>query len=257
MKKTSLYRLLTVLLALMLTAALFACGSSEEAETPAPDAQQNEPQSDEVDVSGQGSQNAQEDPQQPSGEDGRIALNVPADGEYSVSLQRDVLIDSNGRTYVKAKQILYAELDSQTIDALQTGDTVTLPNGYEFVVEMMRKTEENVGKAILFNEGLERCVYIPETDTWRFTWPSEVPYTYEGELYVVPEAIDVTLIDDYTPLAMGESVYGVPYDESDDTIGILDEIGDYFSYHSYLENERATMTVQNGEIVSIVIDFHE
>lgn len=250
MKKTTFDRLLTILLATLLLTALFACGSSDEERTPAPEGQQTDPQTDEI-VPGT-------DPQaSPAPQPGRIALNVPADGTYTVSLYRDVIVDADGREYAKAAQILYAELDGATVEALKVGDTVSLPNDYEFVIEMMQQTEANGVKAILFNEGLERCVYVPETDTWRFTWPSEVPYTYEGEVYVVPVAIDAALTDAYTPVSMGENVYGVPYDETDATIGLLDEIGDFFRYHHYLESETVTMTVQNGEIVSIVFEYHE
>ncbi len=252
MKKTTLSRLMTILLAALLATALLACGSSgEETKTPAPEAQQIEPDTDEVVIPGT-------DPEpEPAPQPGRIALNVPADGTYTVSLYRDVIVDSDGREYARASQILYAELDSATVEALQVGDTVTLPNDYQFVVEMMQQTESDAEKTILFNEGLERCIYIPETDTWRFTWPSEVPYTYEGEQYVVPVAVDATLTDEYTPVSMGENVYRVPYDETDATIGLLDEIADFFRYHYYLESETVTMTVKNGEIVSIVFDYHE
>ena len=253
MKKTTLRRLTAILLTLLLMTALFACASGSEQE-PASEGQQTEPGTDEVDVAG--SSDAPEDPEQPSGQDSRIALNVPADGTYLVSLSRDVLVDSDGREYVKATQILFAELDDATIEALKVGDTVTLPDDYAFVIELMQRSETDEGKEILFNEGLERCFYVPETNTWRFTWPSEVAYTYEGEQYVIPLAIDATITDEYTPVSMGENVYRVPYDETDGTIGLLDSIGDFFSYHYYLESENATITVQNGEVASIVINYH-
>jgi hypothetical protein len=253
MKNTTFYRLTAILLATLLLFAFFACGSSDEEETPVPETQQTEPDTDEVVIPGMDPETNPEPAPQP----GRIALNVPADGTYTVSLFRDVIVDSDGREYARAAQILTVELDAATVGELQVGDTVTLPNGYEFVIEMMQQTETDGAKAILFNEGLERCIYVPETDTWRFTWPSEVPYTYEGEVYVVPVAADATLTDEYTPVSMGENVYRVPYDETDATIGLLDEIADFFRYHHYLENETVTMTVKNGEIVSIVFDYHE
>ena len=250
MHKTTLFRLTAILMSLLLLAALFACASSsEDGQTPAPEGQQAEPETDVVDT-------ATAEPQQEENQPDPIAVNVPEDGTYSVMLQRDVLVDADGREYVQATQILYAELDPETIDALEVGDTVTLPNDYQFVIEMMQRTETDGVKEILFNEGLERCVYVPETDTWRFMQPSEMPYTYEGDAYVVPMAVDVILTDAYTPISMGESVYGAPYDETDHTIGMLDAVQDFFGYHDYLESEQVLLTVAGGEAVSIEFVYH-
>ncbi|MBR0508430.1 MAG: hypothetical protein IJJ86_07445 [Clostridia bacterium] len=255
MKKTPFYRLVTILLAILLVMTLFACGSSDEEPTPAPEGQQNEPETDEV-VPGSNPE-ADPEPVPQTEQPVPIDRNVPQDGVYSVVLYRDELVDSDGRAYVKTAEILYAQLDNKTVEALQVGDTVTLPNGYEFVIEMMQQTETDGEKTILFNEGLERCIYVPETDTWCFLWPSEQPYTYEGEQYIVPLAINAEITDDYTPVSMGENVYGMPYDETDEAIGMLDEIGDFFNYHYYLDKEFATITVANGEVVSVVFDYHE
>ena len=112
------------------------------------------------------------------------------------------------------------------------------------------------GREILFNDGTERCIFIEETNTWRFLWPSGEPYTYEDGTYVTALAADVVLVDELTPLSEGQNVYGAAYDERDKTIGALDCLEDFFGHYYGLESEQAAIVVENGEIVSVVIEFH-
>ena len=144
-----------------------------------------------------------------------------ADGEYYVLIYNDFTVDQSGCVWVVIGERSYQELPDSIISTVEIGDVITL-RAYSFEVVDYEKTQENGVPMILFNDGTERCMYISETNTWRFIWPSGQPYTYEAERYLMPIAIDASLTDELTPRSEGQNVYGAPYSSSDPTVTVLD-----------------------------------
>lgn len=178
-----------------------------------------------------------------------------SDGTYHVNLEREQTQDEYGRLWASFVLLNYVELPDAEVSALKPGDTVQLPE-YSFVIVGMQ-TDEGMGyREIRFNDGTERCYYIEDTNTWRFTWPNDEPYLVEGERYAMPLAVDVILTDELTPLAEGRNVYGVPNDGNDPTIGALDLLEDFFRHYPGMESEQASITVRNGEIAEVLVDYH-
>ena len=178
-----------------------------------------------------------------------------ADGKYRVLIYSDLSTDSTGCVWATVGLLKYDELSDSVISQVREGDTVQL-HYYAFQVQTMEKSENNGVPVIYFNDGTETCVYVGETNTWRFIWPSDVPYTYEDERYTMPIAVDATLTDELTPTAEGESVYGVRTDSNDPSIGVLDSLEDFFSHYRGLESEYAVITVRGGEITDVLIEYH-
>jgi hypothetical protein len=179
-----------------------------------------------------------------------------ADGEYYVLIYNDFTVDQSGCVWVVIGERSYQELPDGIISTVEIGDVITL-RAYSFEVVDYEKTQENGVPMILFNDGTERCMYISETNTWRFIWPSGQPYTYEAERYLMPIAIDASLTDELTPRSEGQNVYGAPYSSSDPTVTVLDELQDFFRHHRGARSEYAEITVFGGEITNVVIRYYE
>ena len=243
-------RMIALILALLLASSFAACMNEEkpeteqtvETETPMPTEIPEEPEEEEVVIV--------PDP----AEDAAEAIAGLPDGNYLVMLDRLQTENEYGQLWTSFALLHYVELPDAEVSALKPGDTVQLPE-YSFVVVNMQ-TDESVGyREIRFNDGTERCFYVAETNTWRFTWPSDDPYLIEGERYEMPLAIDVILTDERTPLSEGRNVYGVPNTGNDPTIGVLDLLEDYFRHYPGLEAEQAAITVKNGEIAEVLIEY--
>ena len=223
-----------------------AATEPDEAE-PAAQEPQKEPEEEEVVVVGE--------PEKPDSKPEIAPENPLSDGVYLVRLEREQELDRKGTLWAGFILLQYVELPDTEISALKPGDTVQLPE-YSFVIDNMR-TDDSMGvREILFNDGTERCFCVEATNTWRFTWPNDEPYLTEGAHSVMPLAIDVILTDELTPLAEGKNVYGVRYDENDATIGALDLLEDFFKHYPGQESEQATITVKNGEIAEVLIEYH-
>lgn len=248
-------QLIALTLALFITLSFAACTKDEpltaqtaEPEQPAA-APDKEPEEDKV-VLIDGTRT--DEPEQTQNVDGEQPL---SDGEYLVKLERTQTVDRDGTVWASFVLLHYVELPDSGISGLKVGDTVQLPE-YSFVIVNMQADDGMGWREIRFNDGTERCFYIEETNTWRFTWPSDEPYLIDGEHGAMPLAIDVILTDELTPLSEGRNVYGVPYDGDDPTIGALDSLEDFFKHYPGLESEKATVTVKNGEITEVLIEYH-
>lgn len=176
-----------------------------------------------------------------------------ADGTYPAAIYSNLKTDDSGRTWAMVSVLQYEEIPDSEIKKVRVSDSVQL-HDYSFVVRTVELREENGVREILFNGGTESCVYVPETNTWRFISLNGEPYTYEDRQYVMPFAVDATYTDELTPFAEGRNVYGMP-DDGDPTIGMLDELGDYFRHYPGLEYEYMTITVRDGEITDVLIEY--
>ncbi len=284
MKRSILAHICAILLTLALALALTACGDDRQAQqseapipaaaTAAPTA--SEPEADEVVLGGtqtepqtlpttapaEGGTEAPTLTPEPAEETARptpAPAQAPqtgtlADGTYAVWVHRELPVDRDGITYPTVGLVRYVELPDAAVSALRPGDTVQL-HDYSFVVEELRTEEQNGVRMIVFNEGTERCFYIPETQSWRFAWPNDVFYIYEDEPITLKLAVDAVLTDAITPQREGRNIYGVEYDGRDGTIGALDSLQDFFNHYRGLEREYATVTVKNGEIASVVFEI--
>ena len=177
------------------------------------------------------------------------------DGEYKVFIYSDMTTDQSGCVWVMVGELKYQELSDGIISTTEVGDVLTL-RSYSFEVMDIDRIEKNGVPMIRFNDGTECCVYIRETDSWRFIWPNGEPYTYEDERYMMPLAVDVSLTDELTPHAEGRNVYG-DLAGNDPAIGILDDLQDFFRHYRGLKSEYADIIVYGGEITSVVIPYHE
>ena len=186
-----------------------------------------------------------------------LATPVPGkrltDGEYFLTIYNDFSTEQTGRVWVMVGEQKYQELPDSIISTTEVGDVLTL-RSYSFEVRDMDQIEKDGKRTVLFNDGTERCTYIDETNTWRFYDPDGRAYTYEAERYVMPIAVDASLIDNMTPHAEGCNVYGNDA-LNDPAIGVLDELQDYFRHYRGLDAEYATVTVYGGEIISVVIEY--
>ena len=178
-----------------------------------------------------------------------------ADGEYEALIYSNMMTDDSGCVWVTVGELKYQELPNNIISIVEVGDVITL-HSYSFEVLGFERTEKKGVPMILFNDGTECCKYIEETDSWRFIWPDGEPYTYEAGQYLMPIAIDASLTDELTPYAEGQNVYGAPYSKNDPTVGILDDLADYFRHYRGLDSEYACITVAGGEITSVLIEYH-
>lgn len=189
-----------------------------------------------------------------------VASPVPGkrlpDGEYRVMLYSDLTVDQSGCVWATIGEQKYQELPDSIISTTEVGDVLTL-RSYSFEVVDMDRTEKNDVPMIRFNDGTECCLYIEETDTWRFVWPDGSPYTYEAERYLMPLAVDASLTDEMTPHAEGRNVYGEAAGSNDPTIGILDDLQDFFRHYRGLDGEYALITVYGGEITSVIFAYHQ
>lgn len=289
MKKTHITRFCAILLTLALAFTTAACFEKEPAEpeaqtvptvTDAPKAE--EPGIDEVAFGGSAQTNEAPQPPVDAPENApqaeQPAENVPetietaeapesvpqapaapgadlTDGRYTVFVHRDLSVDGDGFSWATIGLVIYEEHSDAQIAAIKLGDTVQLHN-YSFDVDTLETVEENGVRVKLFNEGTERCFYMAQTNTWRFAWPGGEYYTYEGQQFTLRVAVDATLTDELTPRAEGQNIYGVENDGSDGTIGFLDSIQDFFAHYGSIDSERATVTVRNGEIASVVFEYH-
>ena len=177
-----------------------------------------------------------------------------ADGTYSATIYSDLKTDDSGRTWAMVDVLIYEEIPDSEITKVRVSDSIQLGTD-SFVVRTVELVEEDGVRKILFNNGTECCVYMPETNTWRFMQPNGEPYLCGGGQYVMPIAVDATYTDERTPLAEGWNVYGMP-DDGDPTIGMLDELGDYFRHYPGLECEDAIINVRDGEIADVLIEYH-
>ncbi len=189
----------------------------------------------------------------PSGAVGQ-SENRLADGTHRVAIYSNLVTDDSGRTWATLGELKYEEIPDSEITKIRVSDSVTL-HDYSFVVRTVELREENGEREILFNDGTECCVYVPEANVWRFISSSGEPYTYEDGQCVMPIAFDATYTDELTPFAEGRNVYGMP-DDGDPTIGMIDELGDYFRHYPGMEFEYATVTVRDGEIADVLIEYH-
>ena len=230
---------IVLLLAAML---LIACASGET------DAQTDETQTTET---------PQETAELLTGENG-ASDGEPArrltDGTYRVMIHSDLMTDDSGRTWATVSELKCVELDDSEITRVRVSDSIQLGDS-SFIVRAVELVEENGVRMILFNNGTEYCVYMPETNTWRFLDANGEPYMCEGERYLMPIAVDATYTDELTPIAEGWNVYGM-LNDSDPTIGMLDELGDYFRHYPGMEYEYAVVTVRDGEIADVLIEYH-
>lgn len=176
------------------------------------------------------------------------------DGTYLVKLERTQTLDRNGTLWASFVLLHYVELPNDQVISLKVGDTVQLPEN-SFVIENVRQDDGMGYREIWFNDESEHCFYMEETDSWRFTWPDDEPYYTDGERKAMPLAVDAILTDELTPLSEGRNVYGVPAGD-DPTIGALDLLEDFFRHYPGLEYERAAITVKNGEITEVLIEYH-
>lgn len=253
-------RMTALILALLMLTLLAACTKENPEQTPAPAAaateQEQEPEEEEIVLSGEPSSAAPTgDPateQKPEPEKEGVVL---SDGAYAVRLYREQTVDANGTVWVSFALMHFVELPDYEVAVLKAGDTVALPE-YSFVIESMQQDDDMGVRWILFNDGTERCFYIEDTNIWRFTWPNDEPYLWEGEHNTMPLAADIVLTDELTPLSEGRNVYGVSYDENDASIGALDLLEDFFNHYPGMDAEYATVTVRNGEIAEILIEYH-
>ena len=204
----------------------------------------------------QGTQAPQELTESPAGATGAPDAQPEdrlADGTYSAAICSNLKTDDSGRTWAMVDVLQYEEIPDSEITKVRVSDSVQL-HDYSFVVRTVELREENGVREILFNGGTECCVYVPETNMWRFIAVNGEPYSYGSAQYVMPIAFDATFTDELTPFAEGRNVYGMP-DDGDPTIGMLDELGDYFRHYPGLEYEYATITVRDGEIVDVLIEY--
>lgn len=175
------------------------------------------------------------------------------DGEYYLTVYNDFTTEDTGRVWVVIGEQKYQELPDSIISTTEIGDVLTL-RSYSFEVRDMDRIEKDGVMTVLFNDGTERCIYIEETNTWRFYDPDGRAYTYEAERYLMPIAVDARLIDEMTPHAEGQNVYG-DTSVNDPSNGILDELQDYFHHYHGLNAEYANVTVYGGEVTSVVIPY--
>lgn len=177
-----------------------------------------------------------------------------ADGTYRVMIHSDLTTDDSGRTWATVSELKCVELDDSEIAKARISDSIQLGD-HSFVVRTVELVEEDGVRKILYNNGTEYCVYMPETNTWRFLDASGEPYMCEGERYLMPIAVDATFTDELTPISEGWNVYGM-LNDGDPTIGMLDELGDYFRHYPGMEHEYAVVTVLGGEIADVLIEYH-
>ena len=177
-----------------------------------------------------------------------------ADGIYSAAICNNLKTDDSGRTWATVDVLIYEEIPDSEIKKVRVSDSIRLGSD-SFVVRTVELVEEDGVRKILFNNGTEYCVYIPGTKSWRFMQPNGEPYLRAGGQYVMPIAVDATFTDERTPLAEGWNVYGMP-DDGDPTIGMLDELADYFRHYPGMEREDAIITVRDGEIADVLIEYH-
>ena len=234
--------MLSGIVLLLAALMLIACASGDT------DAQTDETQTTET---------PQETAELPTGDngasDGKPARRL-ADGTYRVMIHSDLVIDDSGRTWATVSELKCVEMDDSEITKVRVSDSIQLGD-VSFVVRTVELVEENGVRTIQFNNGTEYCVYMPETNTWRFLQANGEPYMCEGEQYVMPFAVDATFTDELTPIAEGWNVYGM-LNDGDPTIGMLDEMGDYFRHYPGMEYEYAVVTVRDGEIADVVIEYH-
>ena len=205
----------------------------------------------------QGTQAPQELTESPAGATGAPDAQPEdrlADGTYSAAIYSNLKTDDSGRTWAMVDVLQYEEIPDSEITKVRVSDSIQLGTG-SFVVRTVEMVEEDGVRKILFNNGTEYCVYIPGTNTWRFMQPNGEPYLHKGGQYVMPFAVDATFTDELTPLAEGWNVYGM-LNDGDPTIGMLDELEDYFRHYPGMEYEYAVVTVRDGEIADVVIEYH-
>lgn len=265
-------RIAALFLALLMLTGLAACAKDEpesvgtaDTQPAAPGTESTEaPGEEEVILTGESTEPTQQpqpgpepesDPKPEQGSDPELQAENPLpDGTYPVKLECTQTLDRNGTLWAGFVLLHYVELPNDQVSSLKAGDTVQLPE-YSFVIENVRQDDSMGYREIWFNDGTEHCIYMEDTDCWRFTWPDDEPYYTDGEHSIMPLAVDAILTDELTPLSEGRNVYGVPAGD-DPTIGALDLLEDFFRHYPGLEYERAAITVQNGEITEVLIEYH-
>ncbi len=176
------------------------------------------------------------------------------DGDYLVRIYRDQTKE-NGTVWLSIGLLHYMELTEDAVSALKKGSTVQL-TGYSFTIKSMERIDDEDYHEIWFNDDTEHCIYVPETGMWQFMNEDDEPYTYEDGSCRMPLATDAVLTDEYTPITEGKNIYGDPYDEEDSSIGELASLADFFRHHAKLPYETAQITVENGEIIGVLIEYH-
>ena len=238
MDKQSWNRVFSGIVLMLAALMLFACASGDT-DTQITGTQATEPP-----------QALTESPTDPFGQsEDRLA-----DGTYSAAIYSNLKTDDSGRTWAMIDVLQYEEIPDSEIKKVRVSDSIQLGDE-SFVVRTVEMVEEDGVRMILFNNGTEYCVYIPGTNTWRFMQPNGEPYLQKGGQYVMPIAADATFTDELTPFAEGWNVYGMP-DDGDPTIGMLDELGDYFRHYPGMESEYAIITVRDGEITDVLIAYY-
>lgn len=180
-----------------------------------------------------------------------------ADGEYYAEIYRDGTSISGNMTYEIFSVLEYVELPDETVRSMKVGDVVALP-GYELNIEAMEYSTSGGREEISFNYWEVYCYYIEETNNWRFVGPNDKQMTYTGEIITMLMSESACLIDQRTAWGTGQNVYGEPYSgESgeDAEIFSLKALADYFAYYTG-DKEYATITITNGEIVKVLIQYH-
>lgn len=183
-----------------------------------------------------------------------------SDGTYYVDFYLDSIRTNGGDATLTVDFLGIIELSSSEVYSLTPG--TYYGNGFTLNVEYVSFSSGNGVDYVEIN-GWEYGEYIPSRDVWRFKTVDDLPLTYyvtTGDILIPSYA---TVWDYLTPFIFGQNAIGMQegdFMERNDSFYCTASIIDFCEWHevmsSYMDHEKAYVTVQNNAVTTMTIPAH-